>query len=71
MCAPAYKQEPRMDLNLLYARHQRSLMHAQASKCASRRASHLTVARAAALQIADHQQLYGAAAAAGWQSAAA
>jgi hypothetical protein len=60
-----------MDLNLLYAQHQHSLMHAHASGCATHRASHLAKARVAALRIAVHQQRNGASAAAGWQSAAA
>ena len=60
-----------MDLNLLYAQHQRSLMRAQASACTTRRASHLATARAAAVRIATHLLLQGAAAAGGWQRAAA
>jgi hypothetical protein len=55
-----------MDLNLLYAQHQGSLMSAAATTSRLARTKHLAAAGVFANRIRNHQLTTGAAAAAGW-----
>lgn len=55
-----------MDLNLLYAEHQRSLLRAMACTSARLRTRHLACAGAVARRIQAWQQAEGAIAASGW-----
>lgn len=55
-----------MDLNLLYAEHQQSLLRAMASTSARLRTRHLACAGSVARRIQAWQQAKGALAAGGW-----
>ena len=60
-------EEPPMDLNSQYFRHQRTMMRAAATGCAGPRRNLLGAAAEIAGSIAGHQHGLGAAAAAGWR----
>jgi len=65
---PLTGREPFVDLNLLYAQHQGSLMNAAATTSRLARTKYIAAAGVFANRIRSYQIATGAAAAAGWLS---
>lgn len=60
-----------MDLNLLYARHQRAIMQTAQTLCRTAHAGHIASANGVARTIRSYQAAQGASAAKGWHDAVA